>query len=157
MDSDVPYDPNDVPTDVDASPDDCEEPAATACAYTEYEYVDAPTTEELPATGADAEGVERAVWDELYAIEDPEMPVSIVDLGLLYGVSVEDGLAEVDMTLTYSGCPAREMLMSDVEERVASVDGVDDVNLRLVWNPPWGLEMVTEQGKSDLNDFGLSV
>jgi metal-sulfur cluster biosynthetic enzyme len=70
---------------------------------------------------------------------------------------VADGHAEVDMTLTYSGCPAREMLMSDVEERVASVEGVDDVSLRLVWNPPWGLEMVTEQGKSDLNDFGLSV
>jgi len=157
MDSDVPYDPADVPTDVEESPDDCEEPTATACAYTEYEYVDAPNTEELPATGADAEGVERAVWDELYDIEDPEMPVSIVDLGLLYGVTVEDGHAEVDMTLTYSGCPAREMLMSDVEERVASVDGVDDVSLRLVWNPPWGLEMVTEQGKSDLNDFGLSV
>jgi metal-sulfur cluster biosynthetic enzyme len=155
MDSDVPYDPADVPTDVQESPDDPEEP--TACAYTEYEYVDAPNTEELPATGADAEGVERAVWDELYDIEDPEMPVSIVDLGLLYGVTVADGHAEVDMTLTYSGCPAREMLMSDVEERVASVEGVDDVSLRLVWNPPWGLEMVTEQGKSDLNDFGLSV
>jgi|AntRauTorcE11897_2_1112592.scaffolds.fasta_scaffold05111_4 metal-sulfur cluster biosynthetic enzyme len=157
MDNEVSYDPGDVPTDVDASPDDCDDQTATACAYTEYEYVDAENTDELPATGDDAEGVERAIWDELYDIEDPEMPVSIVDLGLLYGVSVEDGHAKVDMTLTYSGCPAREMLMSDVEERVASVDGVDDVSLRLVWNPPWGLEMVTEQGKSDLNDFGLSV
>jgi len=157
MAENVDYDPEDVPTDVDPAAGDCEDEAATACAYTEYEYVDAAAADELPATGEDATGVERAVWDALYDVEDPEMPVSIVDLGLLYGVSVEDGHADVDMTLTYSGCPAREMLLGEVEERVASVDGVDDVSLRLVWNPPWGLEMVTEQGKSDLNEFGLSV
>jgi metal-sulfur cluster biosynthetic enzyme len=158
----------DVPSDVTADygsgadgvpgVDDCEDDAGpTPCAYTEYEYTDAPAADDLPATGEDATGVDAAVWDALYAIEDPEMPVSIVDLGLIYGVDVTDGHATVDMTLTYSGCPAREMLTSDVEDAVAGVDGVDDVTLRLVWNPPWGLEMVTAQGKSDLKEFGLSV
>ena len=153
----VDYDPDDVPTDVDPTAGDCEDEAATACAYTEYEYVDAPTADQLPATGEDATGVERAVWDELYDIEDPEMPVSIVDLGLLYGVSVEDGHAEVDMTLTYSGCPARDMLLDEVEERVEAVEDIDGTHLRLVWSPEWSLEMVTDQGREDLTEFGLAV
>lgn len=128
---------------------------ATPCAYTEYR--EGPAIEDLPATGADATGVEAAVWDALYAVEDPEMPVSIVDLGLIYDVEVEDGTARVDMTLTYSGCPARDMLQDDVREAVASVDGVDEVDLRLVWSPEWSVELVTESGKEDLRDFGLSV
>lgn len=125
------------------------------CTYTDYR--DGPPIEELPATGEDATGIESDVWAELYAIEDPEMPVSIVDLGLIYGVAVEDDVATIDMTLTYSGCPARDMLMDEIEAAVEAVDGVDAVDLRLVWSPPWSLEMLTEQGKTDLNEFGLSV
>ena len=128
---------------------------STLCAYTEYR--EGPAIEDLPATGDGADGTERDVWEALYAIEDPEMPVSIVDLGLIYGVEVDDGLARIDMTLTYSGCPARDMLMTQVEEDTAAVDGVDEVELRLVWSPEWSLELVTEQGKADLKEFGLSV
>lgn len=128
---------------------------ATPCAYTEYR--EGEGVEDLPATGEDATGVEADVWETLYEIEDPEMPVSIVDLGLIYGVTVEDGEAAVDMTLTYSGCPARDMLLEQVEQAVAEVDGVDAVDLRLVWSPEWTIEMVTDQGKADLKEFGLSV
>ena len=128
---------------------------ATPCAYTEYREGDAAA--DLPATGENATGLEADVWDALSEIEDPEMPISIVDLGLIYGVEVTDGVATVDMTLTYSGCPAREMLTDEVEERVAAVDGVEDVDLRLVWSPEWTVEMVTERGKDDLREFGLSV
>ena len=85
------------------------------------------------------------------------MPISIVDLGLIYGVSVEDGVATVVMTLTYSGCPARDMLTDQVEEAAAAVDGVEDAELRLVWSPEWTIEMVTERGKDDLREFGLSI
>jgi len=94
----------------------------------------------------------------LYEVEDPEMPVSIVDLGLIYGVVVyDDGVAHVDMTLTYSGCPARDMLEREVESAVAAVDGVEEVDVQIVWSPGWSIEMVTEQGKADLREFGLSV
>lgn len=127
-----------------------------ACAYTEYEHLDRETGE-LPATGDGTEGLEADVWDALYGVDDPEMPVSVVDLGLIYGVDVEDGDVTVDMTLTYSGCPARNMLMDEIEDRVAAVDGVGDVELRLVWSPEWSLEMVTDQGKERLREFGLSV
>lgn len=125
------------------------------CTYTEYR--EGPPVEELPATGDDAQGLEADVWEALYRVEDPEMPISIVDLGLIYGVELEDGTARIDMTLTYSGCPARDMLMGDIEREVAAVDGVDRVELHLVWSPEWSLELVTEQGKNDLNEFGLSV
>ena len=128
---------------------------ATPCAYTDYREGEA--SDDLPATGADATGLAADVWAVLYGIEDPEMPISIVDLGLIYGVDIDDGVVTVDMTLTYSGCPARDMLTEEVEDAVAAVDGVDDAELRLVWSPEWTVEMVTEQGKDDLREFGLSI
>jgi metal-sulfur cluster biosynthetic enzyme len=134
-------------------PDPSEEP--TPCAYTEYR--EGQPVEDLPATGEDAEGLEADVWDALSDIEDPEMPVSIVDLGLVYSVDITDKVATVDMTLTYSGCPARDMLMDEIEREVAALDGIDGVHLRLVWSPEWSLEMVTDTGKEDLKEFGLSV
>ncbi|SEP30070.1 phenylacetate-CoA oxygenase, PaaJ subunit [Halogranum amylolyticum] len=127
----------------------------TPCAYTDYS--EGSAVEELPATGEDADGVEASIWDVLYDIEDPEMPISIVDLGLIYGVDVTDGTATVDMTLTYTGCPARDMLTEQIKRAVADVDGVESVDLRMVWSPGWSIEMVTEQGKEDLRDFGLSI
>ena len=127
----------------------------TPCAYTDYR--EGTPVENHPATGDGATGLEADVWHALYEIEDPEMPVSIVDLGLIYGVAVEDGHATVHMTLTYSGCPARDMLQGQIERAVAGVDGVESVDLELVWSPGWTVEMVTEQGKSDLREFGLSI
>ena len=125
------------------------------CAYTEYEHGIA--VEDLPATGEDAEGVEAAVWEGLYEVEDPEMPISVVDLGLIYDVTVEDGVATVTMTLTYTGCPARDYLQEDVRQAAARADGVEAAEVELVWSPEWNLEMVTDAGKADLREFGVSV
>jgi metal-sulfur cluster biosynthetic enzyme len=131
---------------------------ATACAYTDYETGEAP--EDYPKTGAGAEGIEADIWEALYGVEDPEMPVSVVDLGLIYGVEVEDidgeQHATVEMTLTYSGCPAREMLTNDVRCAALAV-GVDEAEVRLRYSPNWNVNMVTEQGREDLREFGLSV
>ena len=131
------------------------DPDATACAYTDYTD-DTHDETDIPATGDDAVGVERAVWTALYGIEDPEMPVSIVDLGLVYGLELDDGAATIDMTLTYSGCPAREIILEEVESAVGAVDGIDTAEVRLVWSPDWSLDLVTEQGKRSLEEFGLS-
>lgn len=136
------------------------DPEPSACPYPDY-TVEGTPIEDVPATGEDAEGVERAVWDELYEVEDPEMPVSVVDLGLIYGVTLDDAdgetTATVEMTLTYSGCPARDMLTDEIAAAAASADGVDDAEIRLVWHPEWTVEMVTEDGKADLREFGLSI
>lgn len=143
---------------------------AAPCTYTDYRR--GSPADDLPATGAGATGLERDVWDALYAVEDPEMPISIVDLGLIYGLELADDgngtdggddpessatRATVIMTLTYTGCPARNMLLRDVEDAVRSVRGVDEASVELVWSPEWSLELVTERGKDDLREFGLSV
>jgi metal-sulfur cluster biosynthetic enzyme len=138
---------------------DPEEP--TACAYTEY--VEGESVDALPATGEGAAGLAADVWAVLHDVDDPEMPVSIVDLGLIYGVEVagvdDEGGAHVTvtMTLTYTGCPARKYLTEEIEERVGTVDGVGSVDLDMVWDPPWTMEMVTEAGREQLREFGLSV
>ncbi|WP_224449676.1 1,2-phenylacetyl-CoA epoxidase subunit PaaD [Haloprofundus salilacus] len=125
-----------------------------ACAYTDYEPGDAH--DQYPKTGDGATGVERDVWDALYEVEDPEMPVSIVDLGLIYDVDVVDDVAHVEMTLTYTGCPARDMILNDVRCATLAA-GVADAEVTLRYSPAWNVEMVTEQGKEDLREFGLSV
>ncbi|QLH84154.1 1,2-phenylacetyl-CoA epoxidase subunit PaaD [Halosimplex pelagicum] len=137
--------------------DDAADPDPTACAYTTYRDTKSGSERELPATGADATGAEARVWTALREVEDPEMPVSVVDLGLIYGVAVDDGAATVEMTLTYTGCPARAMLTDDIERAAESADGVDRADVRLVWSPEWTLEMVTEDGKAALREFGVSV
>lgn len=131
------------------------DPDASACSYTDYETKER-VEDDVPATGDGADGLEREVWEALYAIDDPEMPVSIVDLGLIYGVEVDDDHATIDMTLTYTGCPARELLLDDVEQSVEAVDGVDDATVELVWSPNWTVDLVTERGKEALREFGLS-
>lgn len=145
-------DAEDPADDRPASPD---EPAY--CAHTDYR--DGPEHPELPRTGDGASGTEARVWDALRGVEDPEMPVSIVDLGLVYGVYVDSasGEARVDMTLTYTGCPARDYLLSRVEGAVESVDGVADVLVNLMWSPAWHVGMVTEEGREALREFGVSV
>ena len=146
---------------------------ARACRYPDYSSGER-SVEDLPATGEGTTGIEARVWDALYAVEDPEMPISIVDLGLIYGVEMEERdapeghrggehgdaverTANIDMTLTYTGCPARKMLQDDIEGAVAAVEGVEAVDLQLLFSPEWTIEMVTEQGKEDLREFGLSI
>lgn len=128
-----------------------------ACAYTSYDEgeVDA----EYPKTGEGAAGVAREVWDALYEVQDPEMPVSVVDLGLIYDVFVDEAARSVtvEMTLTYTGCPARDMLMNDVKCAAETAPGVDEAEVKLRYSPGWNVNMVTEQGRADLREFGLSV
>ncbi len=126
-----------------------------ACSYTSYERGEEVT--EYPRTGEGSAGVEREVWDALYEVEDPEMPVSVVDLGLIYDVTVDGGTATIEMTLTYTGCPARDMLLNDVRCAAMTATGVEEANVRLRYTPEWTVSMVTEQGREQLREFGLSV
>jgi len=135
---------------------------STPCAYTEYEPGEVP--DDYPRTGEDAEGVAADVWERLYAVEDPEMPVSVVDLGLVYDVVVlehDDGdtgtIAHVEMTLTYTGCPARDFLTNDVRCAAETTPGVDAAEVHVRFTPEWTVDMVTETGREALREFGLSV
>lgn len=102
--------------------------------------------------------VEERVWDALAEIQDPEMPVNLVDLGLVYRVAVdEQGTAAVDLTFTAMGCPAGDFIVEDVQERVGAIEGVGEVKVRIVWDPPWTADRLTEAGRDALESWGLAV
>lgn len=101
--------------------------------------------------------LERAVWTALRTVEDPELPVSIVDLGLVYDVAIQDGAAEIDLTLTYSGCPGQEMIVNDAAAAVQAVDGIDDATVTVVYSPQWSVDRITEHGRQKLGEFGLAI
>jgi probable FeS assembly SUF system protein SufT len=95
---------------------------------------------------------EDALWDSLKTVYDPEIPVNIVDLGLVYDLRVlaaEKGgsRVEVKMTLTAPGCGMGPAIASDAQSRVARVPGVKEAEVQLVWDPPWSAEMMTPEGK----------
>ena len=89
---------------------------------------------------------------EVKKIYDPEIPVNIYDLGLIYNIEIKnDNEAYVEMTLTSPNCPVAESLPKMVKENINSVEGVKKVELKLVWNPPWTKDMMSEQAKLELN------
>jgi FeS assembly SUF system protein len=93
----------------------------------------------------------EAVVEALKEIYDPEIPVNIYDLGLIYGVDVgEDGHVVVTMTLTTPHCPVAESMPAEVELRVGSVPGVGDVEVNLVWDPPWDPQKMSDEAKLEL-------
>jgi FeS assembly SUF system protein len=93
----------------------------------------------------------EAVIDALKDIYDPEIPVNIYDLGLIYGVeATEDGDVAVTMTLTTPHCPVAESMPGEVELRVGSVPGVRDAEVNLVWDPPWGPDKMTDEARLEL-------
>ena len=88
----------------------------------------------------------------LKTVYDPEIPVDIYELGLVYGVDVtDDGEAHVTMTLTTPMCPVAETLPPEVEDKVRNVMGVKDCSLDLVWDPPWGVDMMSDAARLELN------
>ena len=85
------------------------------------------------------------------------MPISLVDLGLIYGVEERDGHVEVRLTFTAMGCPATDMIVEDIRRRLLAEPGVRDVEVRVVWDPPWTAERLTPEGRFALESWGLSV
>lgn len=97
------------------------------------------------------EAIREAVIEALQTIYDPEIPVNIYELGLIYGVTVdEQGRTGIKMTLTTPMCPAAELLPPEVETKARNVAGVSSVELELVWDPPWSPDMMSEAAKLDL-------
>jgi FeS assembly SUF system protein len=104
---------------------------------------------ELP-TDAPGGDLHEAVIDALKEIYDPEIPVNIYDLGLIYGVEITDGHALVTMTLTTPHCPVAESMPGEVELRVGAVPGIGDAEVTLVWDPPWSPGNMTDEARLEL-------
>jgi metal-sulfur cluster biosynthetic enzyme len=99
----------------------------------------------------------QRLWAALYEVQDPEMPVNLVDLGVIYGISETDGVVDVDLTFTAMGCPASEFILDDVRERLLRETGVSEVRINVVWDPPWTTACMSEAGRDALEAWGLAV
>ena len=96
--------------------------------------------------------IKNKVIDEIKKIYDPEIPVNIYELGLIYKIEVDEkNKINIDMTLTSPNCPVAESLPNEVKENIMKVEGVSDVNLNLVWEPPWEKDKMSEAAKLELN------
>jgi len=96
--------------------------------------------------------IKSKVIEAVKKIYDPEIPVNIYELGLIYKIDVDEkNKVNVDMTLTSPYCPVAESLPNEVKENIKKVEGVSDVNLNLVWEPPWDKDKMSEAAKLELN------
>ena len=96
--------------------------------------------------------LKKSIIEVIKKIYDPEIPVNIYELGLIYNITVnEDKKVDIEMTLTSPNCPVAESLPNSVKENIMNVDGVADVNLKLVWDPPWSKDKMSEAAKLELN------
>ena len=96
--------------------------------------------------------IKSKVIEVIKKIYDPEIPVNIYDLGLIYKIEVEnENKVNVDMTLTSPNCPVAESLPKEVKYNIMKIEGISDVNLNLVWEPPWDKSMMSEAAKLELN------
>lgn len=109
-----------------------------------------------PAPGRMEPGTE-SLWQALREVNDPEFPISLVDLGLVYGVRRSDGTVEVDLTFTATACPCMDFIEEDVRNRLLAEPDVERVEIHHVWDPPWTRDRMTEHGRATLRRFGVAA
>lgn len=110
---------------------------------------------EGPLPHKPAGSAEEAVWSQLKTVFDPEIPVNVVDLGLIYDCQVTRGVSGgnsvlVRMTLTAPGCGMGPAIASDARQKILAIEGVEDAEVELVWDPPWNQSMISEEGRMKL-------
>jgi metal-sulfur cluster biosynthetic enzyme len=98
--------------------------------------------------------VEEEVWEALKVVTDPEIGVDVVNLGLVYGVDIDDSHVKIRMTLTSMGCPATGLIEFQAKEAVGTVDGVEDVDVEWTFDPPWSPDRMTDEGRDMLQAMG---
>lgn len=100
---------------------------------------------------------EARLWQALEDVHDPEFPMSVVDMGLIYGLEWRDGTVHVQLTFTAMGCPAMDFIIDDIQERLLREDDVENVEIEIVWDPPWTKERLSEKGRMLLQTWGVTV
>jgi metal-sulfur cluster biosynthetic enzyme len=119
---------------------------------------------ELPDWDCPPRDLEETVWRALYEVADPEFPVSLVDLGLVYGMEVQapgpaagGAHVTVTITLTATACPCMEFIKWDIRERLLQESGVRAVTVNITWDPPWTTERITARGREALRRAGVAI
>lgn len=98
-----------------------------------------------------------AIRNSLKECMDPEIPINIVDMGLIYGIDVKDDDVHIKMTMTTQGCPLHDTLISDVTRYAKKVPGVSNVKVDIVWDPPWTMDKMSDEGKAVLKNMGAGL
>lgn len=111
---------------------------------------------ETPTSSNDR--LREEILEALKVVRDPEIPVNVVDLGLIYNLEIgEEGDVDIEMTLTSPGCPVQDMIQADTELAAMKVEGVQKVKVEFVWTPPWSPQKMTEDGKKQMRMFGFNL
>ena len=108
----------------------------------------------LRETPEDRDGALRTALDEVL---DPELPISVMELGLVYGVAFEHGTARVDLTFTATACPCMDFIKEDLRDRIALEPWVESVEINEVWDPPWTTARISEAGRRKLKTLGVGT
>jgi len=98
-----------------------------------------------------------ALWDALRDVIDPELPISIVDMGLIVDLTQHDGIVDIKLTFTAMGCPAMDFIMDDIRDRLLQEPGVRAVNIEIVWDPVWTKARLSEEGIDIMRTWGISA
>lgn len=98
-----------------------------------------------------------ALWAALDEVLDPELPISLVELGLIYGAEIENGHATVRLTFTATACPCMEFIKEDIRDRLEQESWIDGVTIEEVWSPPWTTARITDAGRAKLRTLGVGT
>lgn len=101
--------------------------------------------------------IEERLLDALRDVEDPELTISIVDMGLIVDLTVAGGIVDVKITFTAMGCPAMDMILDDVRARLLQEPEVEQVRIEVVWHPIWTKDRLSEDGKAQMREWGISL
>ena len=113
-----------------------------------------PTSAHAAKPTAQPASLEEQVIEAMRQVYDPEIPVNVYDLGLVYKLSIDaEGVASVDMTLTAPGCPVADSLPKQLAEAIQSVEGISTAHVELVWEPPWDQDRMSDEAKFELGLF----
>jgi len=111
-------------------------------------------TDPLPERPDDPDAV---LLELLHEVLDPELPISLVDLGLIYGARLEGGIAHIQLTFTATACPCMEFIREDVRDRLVRETWIEAVEIQEVWDPPWTRDMISDRGRRRLRKLGVGV
>ncbi|HEX5724589.1 MAG TPA: metal-sulfur cluster assembly factor [Longimicrobiaceae bacterium] len=117
----------------------------------------APAYDRSAAYPVPSEARTGPLWDALREVPDPEIPISLVDLGLVYDVRREGGTVEVDLTFTATACPCMAFIHFDIQDRLRREPGVEEVRVNEVWTPAWTKSRISPEGREALRGFGVSM
>ena len=99
--------------------------------------------------------VEARLWEALTEVEDPEIPISVVHMGLIVAIAYDDGVVSLKLTFTAMGCPAMDFIQDDIRERLLAEPDVDEVRIEIVWDPVWTRKMIREEARETMRGLGI--